>query len=118
MIAKGVQFDCTRTEVALAVALAVRNGLEAEFLESDSPGGAATCHLDHIDDAKAGWQQVVTQVTQQLGVVNCDWKVKDGCNEEATFIAFDVPGLSKDCRDDHCSETYPGNLGIVSLQRK
>jgi len=118
-----VEFNRAEAEIALAVALAARIGMEPDFLVSNTPGVVAMCRLDHIDDSKVEWQEVVTEVVEQLGVgilcvANCDWLVEGDCDEEATFISFDVPSLPADYRDDHRNEIDPVDPEIPSLQHK
>ena len=36
-----------------------------------------------------------------LAVAHCDWSFDDRCDEEATFIAFDVPGVPEDYAAPH-----------------
>lgn len=95
-----------RAEAALIKAISERIGCDPDLLDSETPGVVAISRLDSRDSSLLDWQEVASVVAREIGVgvvcvANCDWNMVDDCDEEATLIAFDVPDLPEEYRNDY-----------------
>ena len=68
--------------------------------------------LTWSDVDKMDWQTTAEELAHRTGlgvvcVADCDWGFDDSHDEEATLIAFDVPDLPQDYRDDHRNLIHP-----------
>lgn len=97
--------DQSNLEDAVAAALEKRTGSYLDTFPSANFGVVAFERLTGSDARKVEWQEVAAALARETGIgVSCiahaDWTFDDRCDEEATFIAFTVPGVPKDYLDD------------------
>jgi hypothetical protein len=106
------EFDRDAAEAAICGAIHSKLECLPSLLESETPGVVAISRLDSHDQARIDWQEVASEVSREIGigvlcVANCDWQIEDDSDEEATLIAFDVPELPEEYRNDHRNEITP-----------
>lgn len=97
--------DQSNLEDAVSAAIRKRIGCEPGTLESVDEGVVAIPRLDGPDFGKVDWQEVAAELARETGlgvlcVANCDWQNMEGPDEEATFIAFDLPTVPENYRAD------------------
>jgi hypothetical protein len=92
-------------EDAVLAAIEKRIGGAVEMFDSDNLGVVAFERLSGSDAGKIDWQELAAALARDTGVgvtcvVHTHWAFDDRCDEEATFIAFDLPSVPADYRDD------------------
>lgn len=101
-----VLFDPEAAEEALQIFLQGALGGGVETFPSSTPGVIAFERLDFRDESKIDWAKFQIDMKTATGfnaicVANCDWTFDEKCDEEATLVAFDVPGLPPEYRNDY-----------------
>ena len=114
-IEKAEGFDRTAVEDAIAEAVNAAIGQQPAAFESRNPGVVAVERVHCFGDDRLDWQRVMTEVARKTGaaavcVAHCDWQQDDDADEEAVLIAFDIPSLPEDYRDDHRNQIFPVDL--------
>jgi len=90
--------------------------------ESRTPGVMAFERLTAREAAPVDWD-MLAQVLSAAGgapvvcVAPCDWSFDDSHDEEATLVAFDVPGLDDGYRDDPRNELSAGYMAEIGMPR-
>jgi hypothetical protein len=92
-------------EDAVMAAIEKRIGGTVEMFESANLGVVAFERLSDSEARKVDWQELAAALARDTGVgvtcvVHTHWSFDDRCDEEATFISFDLPGVPEDYRDD------------------
>lgn len=96
-------------EDAVRSALAKRLGYEPDIIGEENNVNYGVVPFIRLDGSECrridDWQEVAAELARETGVgvsciANCDWCLMQGPDEEATFIAFAVPGLADNYRDD------------------
>jgi hypothetical protein len=96
-------FEQSVFEDAVKAALAKRIGEEPDIIGVNLNYGVVP--FIRLEGKKVDWQELAAALARQTGVgvtciAHCDWSFADRPDEEATFVAFAVPGVSEDYRDD------------------
>lgn len=103
--AKKTDLDQSNFEDAVSAALSKRlGGMPPDIFESSTLGVVAIARLEGRDAERVYWQEVAAELARETGVgvtciAHCDWTFNDQPDEEAVFIAFDLP-TAVDYRDD------------------
>lgn len=111
---KKIDLDQSNFEDAVSAAIskrlspdgAVCPSFSPDIYESSTLGVVAFSRLEGRDSKRVYWQEVAAELARETGVgvvcvANCDWKFDDRpYEEEATFIAFDLPSVTGSYRDD------------------
>ena len=97
--------DQSNLEDAVLEAIEKRIGAPVQIFESANFGVVAFERLTGSDRSKVDFQEVAAQLARSTGigvccVCNADWTFDDKCDEEATFIAFDLPSVPADYKDN------------------
>jgi hypothetical protein len=103
-----------REDVEAAVAAALADsplGGGQEVFESANPGVVALERLCGPEGYRH-LQALAEDITSRTGlsvlcIANCDWSFDDECDDEATFISFDVPSLPDSYRTDYRNKIVP-----------
>ncbi len=95
------EFDPTIAEDALQAYMNRIFGGGLETFESSAVGVVAFERLSGNDDDKVDWDALATEMSRAAGfpvacIANADWSLDGRCDEEATFVAFQVPGVDPD----------------------
>lgn len=105
--------DQSSLEDAVSKALEKRLGSPVEIYESANFGVVAFERLTGSDARKVEWQELAAELARETGigiscVANADWQCDDReWDEEATFIAFTVPGVPENYLDDSRNGIVP-----------
>lgn len=105
-IENGDGFDRASVEEALQKAMTDMLGGGVEIYDSAVPGVIAFERID-IDVQRLG-----DRLSKDIGIgvvciANCDWTFDGRHDEEAILIAFDIPSVPDDYRDDWRNEYSP-----------
>lgn len=102
---KAEGFDRTVAEDAIDAYMTSKLGGSFAFFESANPGVLAMERPDYNDSERIDWDELAARLKEATGVkvacvAQCEWSFDDRCDEEAVFIAFDIPSLPEDYADD------------------
>lgn len=97
-------FNQTYFEDAVKAVLAKRIGEDPDIIGGRNNVNFGVVPFVRLEGKRLDWQEVAAALARQTGVgvtcvAHCDWSFVDRPDEEATFIAFAVPGVSEDYRD-------------------
>jgi hypothetical protein len=100
------EFDPDVAEDAAQAFFREAIGGAVQMFESRQPGIIAFERLGLSDAPNIDWRKLAERLTAAIGhrvvcVADCDWQFDDRCDEAATFVSFDVPGLDPDYRADY-----------------
>lgn len=101
-------FNRSIAEDAVQEYIEVKLGWPLEMFESKTPGVIAIERPSYIDEDKIDFEELAEFVSAKVGIdvvaiEHCDWTFDDGCDEEAIYIAFDIPELEPDYRNSNCN---------------
>lgn len=110
-IAKSEGLDILKAENTLTDFFQARVGSVIIF-DSAVPGVMAFERIDAIVGSNKMADDLADHLTAETGIpviciANCDWSFDDACDEEATLVAFDIPSLPEDYRDDPRNQIEP-----------
>jgi hypothetical protein len=102
----GSEFDPDLAEDAAQAFFNEVIGGAVQIFESRQTGVIAFARLGLWDARNVDWRKLGEWLTAATGhrvvcVADCDWQFDDRCDEAATFVSFDVPGLDPDYRADY-----------------
>lgn len=115
-IEKKENFDRSLAEEAMDRFFTDKIGGPMGTLVSDVPGVIAMPRLSGYDTDKVDWNEFACRVARETGytilaVANCDWEQEDDCDEEATYVSFQIPSLPENYRDDEWRNNIDGPIG-------
>ncbi len=95
-------FDRDAIEAEVQATLAHLADVGIEVLPSLADGVVA---FERLHGVRVDWDGVAQELGEVTGlrvvaVADCDWGFEDSHDREATFVAFDVPGLAEGYRDE------------------
>lgn len=101
-------FDRDKAEDALQKYMEAKLGGGIATYESRVAGVIAMERLNLFVDDQIDWDAFAEVLKAEVGVpvaciANCDWTFDDQCDEEATYIAFDILSLDDSYRDENRS---------------
>src|SRR5690606_1134501 len=75
------------------------------ILDSEVPGVIALERPGGSDTRKFRWDELAAEIARKTGlgvnsIVHCDWEQVDDADEEAVYIAIEIPSLPTNYRDD------------------
>lgn len=99
-------FDRNAVEAKVREVIRDLTGDWVAVFESRTPGVVAIERIDGYGTIPIEWQNVASLLANETGlavvcIADCHWGFDDRCDEKATFIAFDVPDLSDEYRNDN-----------------
>lgn len=98
--------DRANAELAIEEYIVSKLGMPLEIFLSKTPGVIAMERPSYIDEDKIDFEELAAFVSAKVGVDvvaidHCDWSFDDDCDQEAIYIAFDVPELEPEYREEN-----------------
>lgn len=111
-IEKADGFKRLAVEEILLDAIEASVGERPVTFPSLAPGVVAIERIYPRGNQVLDWQRIASEVAIKtniglLCIANCDWQMPKGADEDATYIAFDIPSLPQDYATSHRNSIFP-----------
>lgn len=111
-IEKADGFNRLAVEEALLDAIQAGVGERPVTFPSMVPGVVAVERIYPRGNQVLDWQRIASEVALKtkvgvLCIANCDWQMTRGADEDATYVAFDIPSLPQDYATSGRNSIYP-----------